>query len=702
VALRLTDLSPTATAAPSTSSAPAAFALIARARSALAVGDLPAFRALADETATLDDPHRRYVARRGLVELGLEHAQHPGADAPRVLLATAQLALDVLAPAPAEPVLLNLAGVAFFQAGSLPAAKALLEAAERLDPATTHLEGNLARVRQLKRERRTLRPAPAIAGAVKHAEVQALRLAREARPARDASISLCMIVRDEEATLARALASAAEVVDEVVVVDTGSTDRTVDIAREHGARVLTYAWNDDFAAARNVGLDAATGDWILFLDADEQLLADDAPKLRRLVTRTWREGFLLTIVNQLGEAGAGTALTQDVLRLFRNRPGHRFEGRIHEGVLHCMPADAPERLETAGVRVDHDGYLTVTRDAKDKGRRNLELLLRQLSESPHSAYLHFNLGSEHLAVGDVTAAAEALDRAWELLQAEPRPDGASYAPALHLRRAGALRACGRPEDAIAAAAEGLRRFEGYTDLVLEQAIAFRDTGDAVQAEALLRRCLELGDAPSRLAAVTGAGTFLAATALARLLTARGETAEAEQLLLGALAEAPRHVDARLALADALLTEGRYAAAADVAAGVPERSPLAAAAGARRAVGAAAAGADDARLPAHALPVLALTLNARLAAADVDGFVALLPLTERVEGVSARERREILASLYLAHGFLDSAADEWAAACEESGPDAAALTGLSRIAQARGELNDARLFAEGARELAGQA
>jgi hypothetical protein len=103
-----------------------------------------------------------------------------------------------------------------------------------------------------------------------------------------------------------------------------------------------------------------------------------------------------------------------------------------------------------------------------------------------------------------------------------------------------------------------------------------------------------------------------------------------------------------------------------------------------------------------LPLLASALDARLAALDVDGFVKLVPVTERVAGLGTRERRELLACLYLERGFLDSAADEWAAACDEHGPDAAALTGLSRVAAARGDEDDALVFAEGARELAAQA
>ena len=89
------------------------------------------------------------------------------------------------------------------------------------------------------------------------------------RPAKRQTLALCMIVKDEEAHLGCCLESVKGLVDEIVVVDTGSTDRTVEIARQYGARVFSYGWHDDFAAARNVSLSHAGADWILVLDADE-------------------------------------------------------------------------------------------------------------------------------------------------------------------------------------------------------------------------------------------------------------------------------------------------------------------------------------------------------------------------------------------------------------------------------------------------
>jgi tetratricopeptide (TPR) repeat protein len=694
VALRLTDsASPAAVPVPVV--APDVV-LLDRARTALAVGDLDTFRGLGTETAAITDPHRRYVVRRKLLHLGLKEAQRGGANQAQAALATVRVGLDALAADPAEPVLLNIVGVAAYTLGASEGALQLFTAAHELDPSIPDLAGNLKIARTARRKGKAPRPHPSVAKETAALGAEIKRIAGRATVGLQGSITLAMIVKDEEATLARAITSAKDVVDEIVVVDTGSTDRTVEIATELGAKVVTHAWNDDFAAARNAGLEHATGDWILFLDADEQLVASDAAKLRDLAARPWREGFLLTIVNRVGTAGSGTALTQDVLRMFRNRPEHRFEGRIHESVLQCLPSDAPERLETAGVRIDHDGYLDTTRAAKGKSARNLKLLERQVAESAPSAYLSFNLGSEHLAAGDPSEAVENLAKAWELLPAKPNLDVHPYAPALAARYVAALRVTGSPAEAIEVAAEALETLDGFTDLVLEQALAYRALGDDEAAEAKLRDALRMGDAPTKYAAITGAGTFLAGTALAELLLGRNAAAEAVALLEEALAANPGHDAARVALADAQIALRAFDAAADAVAAVPAGSPLKAAAEQRHRL-AAAVGTTD-RLGRDLLGTLVQQLDARLAAVDVDGFVALLPLLERMDDVSSRERRELLACLYLEHGFVDSAADEWAAACDEHGPDAAALTGLSRVAAARGDHEDARVFAEAATEL----
>lgn len=208
-------------------------------------------------------------------------------------------------------------------------------------------------------------------------------------------LTVCVITRNEEQHLARCLKSVAA--DQLVVVDTGSTDRTVEIARACGAEVHRFEWNDDFAAARNAALVHATGDWVLMLDADEELttpvdLAGTA------------EGYRLPIV----DAGQEAAGCHYVPRLFRRAAGLRYVGRIHEQLRGLTDW----RLGTATIR--HHGYTAASQPAKNA--RNLKLLELALREQPDDPNLLMNLGLELARAGRLDAGLEQYAAAWRKLR----------------------------------------------------------------------------------------------------------------------------------------------------------------------------------------------------------------------------------------------------------------------------------------------
>jgi glycosyltransferase involved in cell wall biosynthesis len=553
MALRLIDSpEPARSAAPST---PAIGRLAPLAAARLNAGDWAGYRAVFAETAEIEDVHRRYEARRTLLAAGLRAGSKPAA-----LLTTAAVALDALVEDARQPVLLNAAGVAFYELGALQAAEALFGAAQRLDPELAHVDRNLAECK--RRRRKGIRVLPQAAGAVRELAPKLDRVTAAAYPVEGLTLSLCMIVKDEEAMLGRCLEAVRGAVDEIVVVDTGSGDATVQIAESFGARVLHHAWDGDFAAARNASFEAATGDWIMYLDADEVLVADDVQRLRALTGRTWREAFYLMETNHTGDLEDGTAITHDALRVFRNRPEYRFEGRIHEQIAHRLPTYLPERLERTTVRVEHYGYLGAVRGAKDKVNRNLELLERQVAEGADTPFLHFNLGSEHLASGDAGRALHHFSRAWKAIRGDERIGRYGFAPALGARYVKSLRIAGHPGEVDAAGDEVLTAFPGFTDVVLEQALAAAAAGELERAEELLRRCLEMGDGPSRYSAAVGCGSYRALVPLAEVLRVRGALEESEATLRATLEEHPGFLGAVEPYASALLRRG--VPAADVA------------------------------------------------------------------------------------------------------------------------------------------
>ncbi len=507
----------------------------------------------------MDDPNRIYQATLERIEKGFAQAARThGARLVDAYAAVAADAIEALERAPAEPKILNYAGVALYELWSLRAAKALFEAAARLDPALGEVKRNLAELARRQRSvggARRAERAAALHPAVGALRERALAIAPRAQPAQGMRLSLCMIVRDEEEMLPRCLAAVADAVDEMVIVDTGSLDATIEIARSFGAKVIEREWTGSFGEARNVAFEAATGDWTLVLDADELLVAEDVELLRSLTGRTWREAFYVAETNYTGELDAGSAVTHNTLRMFRNRPQYRYRGRLHEQIADTLPAYLPERTEYTNVRIEHYGYLGAVRNSREKSRRNIELLRMQQAESPPTAFLHYNLGAEYAVAGHPEAALAELERAWELLEADPDGETLQFAPALANRLVRSLRACERFEDAIARAQVALERFPGFTDLVLEQASANASLHREERAIELYEQCIAMGDAPRRYTATVGCGSYLPRIALGELRLARGEVAQAVALLEYCVREHPRFIGSVLPYANALLVQG---------------------------------------------------------------------------------------------------------------------------------------------------
>lgn len=316
------------------------------------------------------------------------------------------------------------------------------------------------------------------------------------------TISLCMIVKNEADALPRCLESMERAVDEVIVVDTGSTDDTVAIARSFGVQVVHFPWQNDFAAARNAGIERASKDWILFLDADECLDSADKEKLRRWAQNEQLDGCFLQIYNYIGD-GSQLGPIGSVLRMFKNRPEHRFEGRIHEQIAASINRHNPTAVYVAtDIKIHHYGYMSDAVVNKDKINRNLSMLRQMLAEKPNEPFVLYNIGMEYFRIGDLNKALESFRDAKKLL--DPKYN---YSHMVFYKEIQCLQMLGQFKEAFHACDKGIGFYPDYTDLYLFKGFSSMQTGKWKEAAVAFLCAYELGEPPKIYTTEEGIGTY---------------------------------------------------------------------------------------------------------------------------------------------------------------------------------------------------
>lgn len=333
-------------------------------------------------------------------------------------------------------------------------------------------------------------------------------------------LALVMIVRDEARSLGRCLESVRPWVDEMLVLDTGSIDASLDIARSAGARVERFAWRDDFAAARNAALALSGAAWNLVLDADEWIVEGGAALAQLREQRADHLGQIRVVSAFDGADGSVGEAPSWLTRVLPR--GVRYAGRVHE------QPDSPLPRRRLPVVVDHDGY----RDAQKAGkaRRNERLLGLALAAAPDDAYLHYQLGKELELKARFDEAAPRYAQA--LAGCDPR---AGWRHDLVLRSLFTLARLGGFETAIALAEAEMPRWPRSPDFFFTLGDVFLAWGAArpergaellPMIEASWVKALEIGEQPQLQDTVRGRGSFLAAHNLAVLHASLGAEAEA--------------------------------------------------------------------------------------------------------------------------------------------------------------------------------
>jgi tetratricopeptide (TPR) repeat protein len=362
-----------------------------------------------------------------------------------------------------------------------------------------------------------------------------------------------MIVRNEESNLRPCLEPVVSLFDEVVVVDTGSTDATRTVAADLGVRLFECPWRDDFAAARNESLALARGDWVFWLDADDRL---DAANLRRL-----RELFATLgaaphayMMNTLcvPQIAADATVVIPHCRLFRRLPGVRWERRVHEQILPSLERHG-QRVVHTDVEIRHLGYQDPVLFQR-KNNRDLRLLRLEYAADPADSATLFNLGLTYMRLGNY---ADALTHLLSSLKFVPPQ--ADWARRLYAALCETLTNLGRYREALALTTEGLRRCPDDPVLLTRCATLLQQSGDLGEAERCLLRVARGATKPHGL---VGDQRVLdgqeARFVLGLVYQDQGRLDDSERVFQELLAAHPAYAEAWVGLSYVYLAQRRFA------------------------------------------------------------------------------------------------------------------------------------------------
>jgi glycosyltransferase involved in cell wall biosynthesis len=320
-------------------------------------------------------------------------------------------------------------------------------------------------------------------------------------------LSLCMIVCNEEKCIGNCLNSVKDVVDEMIIVDTGSTDDTIEICKSAGATVLHWDWEDNFAAARNYGLEHANGDWIFWLDADEEVEKEDAAKLRDVLIETEENIAGIQLINYYGSypLHPDHAYLINHHRLFRNNMGFRFKNRVHEQLnVHEVLGDI-NHLKTLPVRVYHYGYLDDITTKKNKHKRNINILEKMKQEDKSNPWVYYHLASEYYREKMHKIAFQYTNEAIQkfLLKQQAPPSFLYKLKYEILVRSNSF------DGAWPAIDKAIALYPDYVDLHFYKGLIFIGQEKYNEAVKVFQHCLFLGEKNLHHLTLKGAGSFQA-------------------------------------------------------------------------------------------------------------------------------------------------------------------------------------------------
>lgn len=317
------------------------------------------------------------------------------------------------------------------------------------------------------------------------------------------TISLCMIVKDEESNIRRCLESVKDAVDEIIIVDTGSTDRTKELCKKYTDKIFDFVWEDNFAQARNFSIEKASSDWILWMDADTELRIKEKEHLKDCLEKENRTVYSVRMLHVYGEEAAAKRqyYTSYNYLLFRNRSDLHFQGAIHEKLIFDL--DKVEAGICRNLEVLHYGYSEY--GMTGKAIRNLQLLVKEKEADNKDPWIDYHFAAEFYRLNDIEGALRILDQAIAkfLLQG-------ILPPALVYRlKYEILLHSGRIENAYQGMEKVIELYPDYVELHFLRGVILYQMEEYERAIKAFTYCIILGEEHPDYLIRSGSGSFYA-------------------------------------------------------------------------------------------------------------------------------------------------------------------------------------------------
>jgi len=350
-------------------------------------------------------------------------------------------------------------------------------------------------------------------------------------------LSVCMIVKNEALTLERCLLSLQGVADEIIVVDTGSTDNTVEIAESFGAKIFSFAWDNDFSHARNESLRHAQGKWILVIDADEYLDEQKKQGFRQFLETSNAEGIFVNVRNYLGSLQRIVqAMPIRVLRVFRS--GNQYSGAIHEQIAESIQKTG-RPIIAFDLDLHHIGYTDEFITQRGKSKRNTPMIEQELENDPGNLFHRSNLMAEHVIEKRYQAGERLAEDTISIIRQQPRETWPNFIPRIFMHWITCLWEQGKRASALKQAEFAISEFPWLTDFKKHYGTMLAEEGYLRKAESVLMACRAQGDTKEGLIEFAeGMGTYLAAQDLGVIWSRLGDDMVARKWYLQAFLENP--------------------------------------------------------------------------------------------------------------------------------------------------------------------